>query len=152
MEETAVVPEICNMTGTYNHNMDKKGRINFPVKLREQIGESFWLSRSLSEKCLTVYSEAGWRDLERQINGLKGTMGEKMRRWLCASSMQVTPDQQGRILIPAALRKYAGLEPDDSVVVIGAGRKAEIWKEAIWEEMEASFDPTESGLLDELYL
>ncbi|MBR3629184.1 MAG: division/cell wall cluster transcriptional repressor MraZ [Oscillospiraceae bacterium] len=151
VEDTAV-SMVCNLTGTYNHNMDKKGRINFPARLRDQLGASFWISRSLTEKCLMVHSVEGWSDLERQVRAIPGINGERARRALFSSATEVTPDQQGRILIPAALRKHAGLAPDDSVVVIGAGRKAEIWKESVWEEMEASFDLSESGVLDSICL
>lgn len=140
------------MTGTYFHSMDKKGRINFPVKLREQIGETFWISRGTTEKCLTVYSKEGWEDIMRQIGGLKGPDGEKLRRWFCSGAVEVTPDQQGRVLIPVALRNHAGLGVEDNVAVIGAGRKAEIWKRETWEEMESSFDPASSALLEDLCL
>lgn len=151
MEDTAV-SMVCNLTGTYNHNMDKKGRINFPAKLRDQLGTSFWISRSLTEKCLMVHSMDGWSDLERQFRSIPGINGERARRALFSSAMEVTPDQQGRILIPAALRKYAGLAPDDSVVVVGTGRKAEIWKEAFWEEQQADYDLSESGVFDSICL
>lgn len=154
MNDTAMgaEPGICNMTGTYFHNVDTKGRINFPAKLREQLGETFWVSRGTADKCLTVYSQAGWQDVMRQIGGLKGPGGEKLRRWVCSGAAEVTPDKQGRILIPAALRRFAGLDEDKEVVVLGAGRKAEIWSSKLWNEMEDAFDPSMDGVLEELCL
>ncbi len=154
MNDTAAgaKPDICNMTGTYFHNVDTKGRINFPAKLREQLGETFWVSRGTADKCLTVYSQEGWQDVMRQIGGLKGTAAEKLRRWICSGAAEVTPDKQGRILIPPALRRFAGLDEDREVVVLGAGRKAEIWSSKLWNEMEDAFDPSADGVLEELCL
>ena len=46
------------------------------------------------------------------------------------------PDRQGRILIPANLREYAGL--DREVMVIGASVRAEIWDTQRWNDYNAS--------------
>lgn len=138
------------MTGTFYHNVDAKGRINFPAKLRELIGETFWISRGTSDRCLTVYSQEGWMDIMRQIGSLKGPDAEKMRRWICSGATEVTPDKQGRILIPSALREYAQLEKD--VVVVGAGRKAEIWSETLWKQADEAFDPSSAAIIGELCL
>ena len=143
-------PDLCNMTGTYDHNIDEKGRINFPVKLREQLGETFWIARGTSGKFLAVYSAAGWKDVMRQIQNLRGPSGEKMRRWICAGAAEVAPDKQGRILIPQALRNFAGLTRQ--VIVCGAGKKAEIWDYQEYMHDAESFSPEESGMLDELCL
>lgn len=142
----------CNMTGTFYHAVDAKGRINFPAKLREQLGESFWLSRGITDKFLTVYSQEGWNDFMSQISGLKGAQGESMRRWICSGAAEVTPDKQGRILIPTALREYAGLDADKEVVVAGTGRKAEIWSRTLWTQVDSSFDPSTAPVLDDLCL
>ena len=85
----------------------------------------------------------------RQVQNLPGPQGEKMRRWICAGAAEVTPDKQGRILIPMALRKYAGLQKD--VIIAGTGRKAEIWDAERWE-MQNSFNPLDSELLNTLVL
>ncbi len=142
--------DVCGMTGTYYHNVDEKGRINFPAKLREQLGTTFWVARGTSDKFLSVYSVEGWKDVMRQIKDLKGPQGERMRRWICSGATEVTPDKQGRIVIPQALRTYAGLEKD--VVVAGAGRKAEIWDYNLWKQSEDAFDPADSGMLEDLCL
>ena len=152
MNEAAYEDEldVCGMTGTFYHNVDEKGRINFPAKLREQLGVTFWVARGTSDKFLSVYSVEGWKDVMRQIKDLRGPQGEKMRRWICSGATEVTPDKQGRIVIPQALRAYAGLEKD--VVVAGAGRKAEIWDYNLWKQSEDAFDPADSGMLEDLCL
>lgn len=143
----------CDMTGTFYHAVDSKGRINFPVKLREQLGATFWLSRGTSDKCLIVHSPERWAEFMVQIGGLRGPEGEKMRRWICAGAVEVTPDKQGRILIPVNLREYAGLKPGSEVAVVGAGRKAEIWDKDRWTKADEDFEPSmAASVLNELIL
>ena len=48
-----------------------------------------------------------------------------------SGACEVEPDKQGRILIPANLREFAGLEKD--ILVIGASNRAEIWNRSRWE-------------------
>lgn len=142
--------DACGMTGTYYHNVDEKGRINFPAKLRGLLGETFWLTRGIPDKFIAVYSAEGWKHVLCQIKDLRGPQGEKMRRWICSGATEVTPDKQGRILIPQPLRSYAGLEKD--VVVAGAGRKAEIWNYDLWKQSEEAFDPAAFAMLEDLCL
>ena len=58
----------------------------------------------------------------------------KAMRALFANAAKCEPDAQGRILIPAKLRAYAGLEKD--VVVIGVSNRAEIWNAERWQAVE----------------
>jgi len=142
--------DVCGMTGTYCHCADEKGRINFPAKLREQLGATFWIVRGTSERFLSVYSVREWNNVLLQIQDLKGPQGEKIRRWICSGAAEVTPDKQGRILIPQSLRTYAGIQKD--VVIAGAGRKAEIWDYNLWKQSEEAFDPAGCGILADLCL
>ena len=41
------------MTGTYEHNIDAKGRLFIPAKLREELGSSFHLAMGV-DACLAV--------------------------------------------------------------------------------------------------
>lgn len=150
-ETVQTVQNVCEMTGTYYHAVDAKGRINFPAKLRELLGTTFWLAKGTTDKCLTVYSKERWAQFMDQIGGKKGPEAEKLRRWICAGAVEVTPDKQGRILIPVNLREYAGLQTDSEVAIIGAGRKAEIWSKALWLKTEDDFDPSSvMSVLNEL--
>lgn len=142
--------DACGMTGTFFHNIDAKGRMNFPVKLREILGESFWVVRGTGGNYLSVYSTERWEQIAAQVGSVAGPQGEQLRRWLFSGASELSADKQGRILVPQALREFAALEKD--VVVIGAGGKAEIWDRERWEETNASFDPKSLGALDNLCL
>ncbi len=138
------------ITGTHYHNIDAKGRMNFPAKLREVLGETFWIVRGTTDKFLSVYSVEQWEDICAQVAAQTGPEGERFRRWLHAGACEVVPDKQGRILVPQNLRAYAGLEKD--VVIVGAGKKAEIWDRDRWTSVDEAFDPMSVSVLNSLCL
>ena len=126
------------LIGEYSHDVDVKGRMNFPVRLREDLGESFILTKGL-DNCLFVYSKEEWAVLEGKIKEMPMSKGRVLQRFFFSGACEVEPDKQGRILIPASLREYAGLERD--VMVIGASNRAEIWDKSAWEGMCGQITP-----------
>lgn len=120
------------MVGKYRHTVDPKGRLFVPAKLREELGESFYVTLGL-EHCLSVYTEAGWQAIVDKYNALPLSQARKMR-FLFANAAKCEPDKQGRFLIPADLRQYAGLSQE--VMFIGQGSHAEIWDAAAYEALE----------------
>jgi len=119
------------LIGEYQHSLDAKGRVNFPAKLREGLGERFFLTKGLDD-CLFVYSEPEWAALEEKIQAQPLSKARNMQRFLFASAVEREPDAQGRIVIPQNLRQYAGLDKD--VMVIGASNRAEIWDAERWKQ------------------
>lgn len=119
------------LMGEYQHNMDAKGRVTIPSKYREELGETFYVSKGL-DGCLTLYSEARWQERVERINACPEAQVKNIRRFVFATTEQVTPDKQGRILISPVLRAHAGLTKD--VTVIGAGLTAEIWDTERWQK------------------
>lgn len=132
---------MASLMGTYYHNIDAKGRLNFPTKLRELLGVSFYVTKSIDSPCLTVYSQEEWDKLSARVAAIPASKSGKIQRWLFSGAYEATPDKQGRILIPQDLRAFAGLEKD--LVVIGANDKAEIWDKARWDEMNSEMDMDE---------
>ena len=121
------------MVGKYRHNVDPKGRLFVPAKLREELGESFYVTLGL-EHCLSVYTEAGWQAIVDKYNALPMSQARKMR-FLFANAAKCEPDKQGRFLIPTGLRDYAGLK--DEVMFVGLAGHAEIWDSATYDALEA---------------
>lgn len=124
------------LIGTYYHNIDAKGRMNFPTKLREILGESFFITKGL-DNCLVVYSDAEWHILMEKVRSLPMSKGRNISRFLFSGAAEVVPDKQGRVLIPLVLREYAYLEKD--VAVIGALNRVEIWDRTRWDEQSQAF-------------
>ena len=120
------------MTGQYQHSIDAKGRLFIPAKLREELGETFYVTMGM-DGCLSVYSDASWAKFTEKFESLPYTKTKSMRA-LFANAAKCEPDAQGRILIPAKLRAYVALEKD--VVVIGVSNRAEIWNAERWQAVE----------------
>ena len=120
------------MTGQYAHNIDAKGRLFIPAKLREELGATFHVAIG-QDHCLSVYSEESWKVFEERLKTMSYSQIKALRT-VFANAADCEPDAQGRILIPTKLRDYAGLKKE--VVVIGSFDRVEIWNAERWAEME----------------
>ena len=125
------------MKGEYQHTLDAKGRLFIPAKLREQLGDSFIVTKGLDD-CLFVYPQEAWEELEQKIRQLPMSKSRSLQRFFLSSAADVTVDRQGRIVIPPVLRSYAKLEHD--VVVIGVGERAELWDARRWNAYTDDLD------------
>ena len=124
-------------TGEYNHTIDPKGRLIVPARFREELGEVFWITNG-NDGCLNIYPEKAWEAFLEKLQLLTNTEKKrKIVRSFVSKANNVELDKQGRILIPTALRGYAGLEKD--VVLAGAIDKIEVWDKKRWDE-EADTD------------
>ena len=135
--------------GEYSHSIDGKGRLIIPSKFREELGEAFVLTRGL-DGCLFVYPQNGWEQLEEKLCALPLTdvNARRITRFLVSAAASCELDKQGRILVPEALRSYAGLTKE--VVLCGNLGRIEIWDKAKWNEVN-NFDDMKSiedGLKD----
>ena len=92
------------MYGKYRHTVDPKGRLFVPSKLRDELGEAFYVTLGL-DHCLSVYTEAGWQSILDKYNALPISQARKMR-FLFANAAKCEPDKQGRFLIPTELCRY----------------------------------------------
>lgn len=119
------------LTGQYTHSIDAKGRVNFPAKLREELGERFIITRGL-DNCLFVYSVDEWDQLAAKLHELPISKSAPLNRFFFAGAAEAEPDKQGRVLLPAHLREYAGLDRD--VTIAGVSNRAEIWDSERWEK------------------
>lgn len=123
----------------YNHTVDAKGRLIIPSKFREVLGEEFVVSKGM-DGCLFVYANDAWAEFEQKLTSLPliNKEARKFARFFLAGAAQVELDKQGRILLPASLREFAGLEKD--VVLVGVGSRIEIWNKEKYEEMGEDMD------------
>lgn len=119
------------LIGTYQHNLDTKGRVNFPAKLREALGEKFIITKGL-DGCLFVYPDDEWEILRKKINDLPFSQSRDLQRFFFSGAVELEPDKQGRIVIPSHLREHAKL--DKEIVIIGASTRAEVWDKDLWNK------------------
>lgn len=127
------VEEARAVLGKYNHNVDAKGRLFVPAKLREELGEVFYVTVGL-DNCLSVYPTARWKRIEENYSQLPLSK-TRMLRTLFANACRCEPDKQGRFLVPQELRTYAGIT--DEVTFVGLGDHAEIWSAGRFAALEA---------------
>ena len=112
--------------GEYNHTVDTKGRLIIPSKFREQLGEEFIVTKGL-DGCLFVFPQDEWQAFEEKLRTLPLTQkgARQFTRFFVAGATPCELDKQGRILLPATLREFAGLDKD--VVLAGMLNRIEIW-------------------------
>ena len=121
------------MNGLYRHNIDAKGRLSIPARLREELGDVFYVTIS-TEKCLCAYPLERWNALQEKIRGMKMSERHKVRA-INAYAARCELDLQGRILLPQELRDFAGLKK--GVTIVGNSDWAELWDEDTWNEMDS---------------
>ena len=118
-------------------NLDAKGRLAIPAKFRERLavlcGGHMVVTIDTEERSLLIYPVNEWEEIEAKITSLPtfDPRARRIQRLLVGHATDVEIDGSGRILLPAALREYAGLEKE--TVRIGQGKKLELWSKASWE-------------------
>jgi MraZ protein len=123
--------------GEYLHSIDRKGRLILPAKFREvakaNFIERFFVTRGL-DKCLFMFSEEEWRSQEAKFKAISFTKLESrtFNRIYFSGAGEVTPDRQGRILLPQYLKDFAEIKKD--VVIVGVSNRIEIWAKDKWHE------------------
>ena len=125
------------LLGEYRHNVDIKGRVSVPSKFRDDLGQSFVVTKGL-DNCLFMYSKAEWETFEEKLKQLPLTNADARTfiRFFFAGATEVEVDKQGRINIPQVLRDYAGIKKD--VVIAGVATRAEIWDSEAWDKYTSS--------------
>jgi len=114
------------LIGEYHHNIDEKGRLIIPSKFREDIGNSFVVTRGL-DGCLFVYSLVEWEKIIAKLKSLPFTKKDAriFTRFFLSAATVCEFDKQGRINLVNSLIEYAGLKKE--CVIIGVNDRLEIW-------------------------
>ncbi len=130
--------------GEYEHTIDAKGRVAVPAKFRGQLDRGAVLSKGMG-KCLSVYTMARWEEKSTALAESK--IDEDLRdfeRRIYPSASEVELDGQGRMIIPAKLRAYAGLTTE--VTIAGVRDHIEIWDRKNWQEYQQRLDSEDNGV------
>ena len=137
------------LLGEHEHTLDDKNRLTLPAKLREQLGARVVVSRGL-DGCLYVYSDGDWARLAERVGSLDPFSREArtMQRWFFASGSDADLDKQGRMVIPAALLKIAGIGRE--VTVAGVYDHLEIWDRAAWREQQQTVEGSAEDVAERL--
>ena len=112
-------------TGEFEHSVDSKNRIFVPARFKEELGESFMIVRDIRGPILKVYSLEGWQEYLAPIKAQERRLAEKALRYLHRNAAQVSPDSQGRVVMPSSLLEYAEIKKE--AVIVGCSDYCEIW-------------------------
>ena len=139
------------LIGEYHHSIDEKGRLIIPSKFREEIGNSFVVTRGL-DGCLFVYSLVEWEKIVNKLKRLPFTKKDArtFTRFFLASATVCEFDKQGRINLMNSLIEYAGLKKE--CAIIGVNDRLEIWSldkfNNLMEENFSELDNISENLFD----
>ena len=119
--------------GEFKHNIDAKGRLIIPSKLREQCGSSVIVPRGF-DGCLALYTQEGWDDYYQKLQMLPKTKKDARNfvRIITSRASECEFDKLGRINIPSVLRVEGKLEKE--CIIVGVGDHVEIWNESLWQD------------------
>ena len=134
----------------YERQLDDRGRIILPSKVRSLTGTTLYITKAPFDKCLHIYTEEGWRELAEKITQLPTATDRNAAafvRMFFGKATSVQVDKQGRVPIEQKLLDYAGLSKD--VVLVGANTRLELWDSEIWRKYqeELSDDIMMDGIL-----
>ncbi|MEM7135390.1 MAG: division/cell wall cluster transcriptional repressor MraZ [Myxococcota bacterium] len=124
--------------GRYEHSIDAKGRTSVPSRFREVMSardDSQVVLTTGLDACLVAYPMGEWIQFEERLAALPQFDPEvvMLRRIYVSGAVECDIDKVGRLLIPAALRKHAGLKRD--ALWAGMGRHIELWSKATFESL-----------------
>ena len=119
--------------GEYEYKIDAKGRVPIPPKFRARFGEGLVLGRG-PDRCIIACPPTLWDEITERFSALPFTRSKERRigRFIFGTAFSLELDEQGRVLLPAKLREYAGIK--ETAVVVGANKYLEIWDKELWEE------------------
>jgi MraZ protein len=135
-------------------NIDAKGRMAMPTRYRERLvaetAPQLVVTIDTEETCLLLYPLSEWEIIEQKLQGLPtfNKAARRIQRLLIGHATELELDGSNRILLPPLLREYASL--DKRVMLIGQGKKFEIWDEQHWKVGRESWLDKETGSSDEL--
>ncbi|MGE0384857.1 MAG: division/cell wall cluster transcriptional repressor MraZ [Gammaproteobacteria bacterium] len=123
-------------------SLDAKGRLAIPSRYRERLtgsGQGVVVATlNPFDLCAWLYPLSEWELIDAKLQDLPSDRSSRRaRQMMRAYAYDCELDRQGRILLPQALREFAGLEKD--VAVLGQGNKLEVWDARRWEEQRADW-------------
>ncbi|OGM91587.1 cell division/cell wall cluster transcriptional repressor MraZ [Candidatus Wolfebacteria bacterium RIFCSPLOWO2_01_FULL_45_19] len=135
--------------GEYQHNLDSKSRVAVPSKFRAKLSSGAIITRGL-DYCLFVFGSKEWESLAQKLTSLPLAQANSRAfvRLMLAGAMDAVPDQQGRILIPDYLRRYADLKKQ--VVIAGLYNRVEIWDSEKWQEYKKKTEGASDEIAEKL--
>lgn len=135
--------------GTHSPRLDDKGRMVLPAKYRDGLAAGLVFTKG-QERSIVVWPASEFAEYAERLSvaSRSDAAVRAYLRVLFSGATDEIPDRQGRVMVPSALRDYAGL--DREVVVVGNGTTLEIWNSTAWEQYLEGQEDNFSDLSEEV--
>jgi MraZ protein len=137
------------LLGEFNHNLDNKGRLLIPAKFRNKFSDGIIITRGI-DNCLFGFPRDEWEKVVAKLTNLPISQANAraFSRLMLSGAFETEIDNQGRILIPEILRKYANL--NKKVVIVGVYSRIEIWDKEKWENYKKQSEENSEEIAERL--
>ena len=135
--------------GSFVHNLDEKGRLMIPRKMREELGYKVYIMKGF-DGSLSLYSEERYLELVKEFSRLSFNQ-QKVRDYLriqFASTYEMEVDKLGRVQLPTALLNKYNISKE--VIVLGIGDHIEVWDKAKYIEYEESVKDSFESIAEDI--
>jgi len=118
---------VTTFLGSYEFQMDEKGRVSLPSAFRRGVEDPRFVLLQWKAPALTLFPMAAWAETQERLLQFRRKQPELWSDVLSvtSSAVEVTPDKQGRILIPGRLVSAGGLA--GTILLVGNIDRVEIW-------------------------
>src|SRR5512133_2050091 len=138
--EENVAPVYYN--SVFRHGVDEKRRLQIPAKWRPsdpgvELTLVLW-PKAKEGPCVRVLPPKQMAALMRDIDAMPNTDPNKgvLKRFIGSESMQAPVDKSGRICLPEAMAREAGIT--EQAVLVGLLDRFEIWSPERYEKVKAA--------------
>jgi MraZ protein len=142
---------VSGFVGQYEHQMDEKGRVSLPSAFRREAESDRFVLLQWEPDYLTLFTASKWVEVQARL--LQFRAGDPQAwnqvRLVVANAVEVTPDKQGRILIPASLQEAAGF--GSTVLLSGNIDRVELWDPKRYRDQVMANAPDLQNLAHRLF-
>ncbi len=142
--------------GSYAHGIDGKGRIIIPANYRGGLGDVFVICPTRNMDAIALYPQESWREvalflekIRTSPSGSKLNMQNYLNQFAKYVFLNMESDAQGRVLIPAKMRKrFLGDSRD--LEISGAFDHIRIVTSEDADKADATFDENRMATMDDI--
>ena len=137
------------LIGQYHVKVSSKGRLAFPKKFRDELGDDLVVTVGY-EKSLMVVSKENWQSLVQATQNLPLTnnSARDTNRFILGQAVEVSLDEQGRFVIPEYLRQHSKI--NDNAVFLGLNKYVEVWDKKVWSDHQEYLDANSGEIANRL--
>lgn len=137
------------LLGQYTGKIGAKGRVAFPKKFRDILGDKLIITLGYENSLITT-SEERWKELLEGTEEKPFTVGaaRQTQRFLLGGAAEIQLDSKGRFIIPTYLRDYAKIT--SQVIFLGLAKYVEIWDKTKWDEYSKDLEKRAAEIADRL--